>query len=215
MKKTHKIIAIATMNGFLALNMASFQNFALLAINNRQIAFTATDIQEVEAKTVESSTPQAPSLQKYVVQKGDNLTKIARKFEVIEKQIKEVNNLDAGEKIIVGQEIIIPDAVLPSYEGVASWYGQGFNGRQMANGEIYNQNEILAAHRTLPLGSKVKVTNLANGKTVTAEVSDRGPYIFDDNGEHARDIDLSYAAAKQIGMVGAGLAKVQIETILQ
>ncbi len=67
----------------------------------------------------------------------------------------------------------------PTFEqvGIASWYGPGFHGKETANGEVFNQNELTAAHRTLPLGTKVAVTNVTNGKSVKAEINDRGPHV--------------------------------------
>ena len=95
----------------------------------------------------------------------------------------------------------------PAFEqtGKASWYGPGFHGKKTANGEIYNQNELTAAHRTLPLGTEVEVTNVKNGKSVEVEINDRGPYV------RGRVIDLSRAAAIELGMKERGLAVVQIE----
>ncbi len=89
--------------------------------------------------------------------------------------------------------------------GIASWYGPGFHGRKTANGVVFNQNKLTAAHRTLPLGIKVAVTNVANGKSVEVEINDRGPYV------RGRVIDLSRAAAIRLGMKDAGLARVQIK----
>jgi rare lipoprotein A (peptidoglycan hydrolase) len=91
--------------------------------------------------------------------------------------------------------------------GVASWYGPGFHGRQTANGEIYDQYRLTAAHRTLPLGTKVAVKNPTNGKTVEVRINDRGPYI------DGRIIDLSYAAARALGMVKPGIVQVEVEII--
>lgn len=89
--------------------------------------------------------------------------------------------------------------------GIASWYGPGFHGRTTASGETFNQNKLTAAHRRLPLGAEVKVTNLENGRSVTVEINDRGPYI------DGRIIDLSKAAARRIGIVEDGIAKVRVE----
>ncbi len=88
--------------------------------------------------------------------------------------------------------------------GVASWYGPGFHGQRTASGEIYNMYKLTAAHRTLPLGTYVKVINLENGKDVVVRVNDRGPFV------RGRIIDLSYAAAKQIGMLRKGTARVRL-----
>jgi len=88
--------------------------------------------------------------------------------------------------------------------GIASWYGPGFHGKQTASGEIYNMYKLTAAHKTLPLGTYVKVINLENGKSVIVKVNDRGPFV------EGRIIDLSYAAARKIGMLKKGTAKVKL-----
>lgn len=91
--------------------------------------------------------------------------------------------------------------------GTASWYGGKFQGRKTANGEIFDTNKFTAAHRTLPFHTKVKVTNLENGKTTTVRINDRGPFV------RGRIIDLSRAAAKELDMIHSGTAKVRIEII--
>jgi rare lipoprotein A len=91
--------------------------------------------------------------------------------------------------------------------GIASWYGPGFHGKPTASGAIYNQNELTAAHQTLPLGTRVMVTNLDNGKSTEVVINDRGPFL------KGRIIDLSYAAAQTLGMVGSGTIPVRIEVI--
>ena len=88
--------------------------------------------------------------------------------------------------------------------GIASWYGPGFHGSRTASGEIYNMYKLTAAHKTLPLGTYVKVINLENGKSVIVKINDRGPFV------KGRIIDLSYAAAKKLGMLKKGTAKVKI-----
>ena len=91
--------------------------------------------------------------------------------------------------------------------GNASWYGAKFEGKQTASGSAYDAAEITAAHRSLPMGSRVRVTNLANEKSVEVEINDRGPYIA------GRIIDLSRAAARAIGMLEDGLTRVRIELL--
>ena len=91
--------------------------------------------------------------------------------------------------------------------GTASWYGPGFHGRKTASGERFDQDGMTAAHRNLPLGSLVRVTNLENGRKVTVEINDRGPYI------RGRVIDLSRGAARRLGMVQDGLAEVRVEVL--
>ncbi len=89
-------------------------------------------------------------------------------------------------------------------EGIASWYGKEFHGKKTANGEIYNMYGKTAAHRTLPLGTYVKVENLSNEKEIVVRINDRGPFI------KGRIVDLSYGAAREIGLVGPGIAKVRL-----
>jgi rare lipoprotein A len=92
-------------------------------------------------------------------------------------------------------------------EGVASWYGDPFNGRRTSNGEIYDMHQFTAAHRTLPFGAIVRVTNLRNGKQTQVRITDRGPFVAN------RVIDLSLSAAQAIDMVGTGTAPVRIEIL--
>ena len=94
-----------------------------------------------------------------------------------------------------------------NFSGKASWYGPGFHGRLTANGERYNQNALTAAHRYLRFGTKVRVTNLKNGRSVVVRINDRGPYA------KGRIIDLSAAAAKTIGMIEMGVAPVSVEVL--
>jgi rare lipoprotein A len=91
--------------------------------------------------------------------------------------------------------------------GQASWYGPGFHGKKTASGEIFDQGKLTAAHKTIPLGTKAKVTNLQNGNTVEVEINDRGPYIGQ------RVIDVSHAAANALGFVQSGLTLVRIELL--
>lgn len=94
-----------------------------------------------------------------------------------------------------------------SQTGNASWYGNGFHGRKTASGERYNMHALTAAHRTLPMGTVVKVTNTRNGKSVMVKVNDRGPFHGN------RVLDLSKAAASQLGFVSSGTAPVKIELL--
>ena len=91
--------------------------------------------------------------------------------------------------------------------GVASWYGPGFHGRRSASGEVYNQNAMTAAHRNLPFGTNVQVTNLNNGRSVIVRITDRGPFV------RGRVIDLSAAAARVLGVMQSGVAPVQLNVL--
>jgi rare lipoprotein A len=101
----------------------------------------------------------------------------------------------------------IPSAEGYIEEGIASWYGKKFHGRPTSNGEIFDMYKISAAHKTLPIGTSLKVTNLLNNKTIITRVNDRGPFVA------GRIIDLSFKAAEMLGIVGAGTAKVKIEAV--
>jgi rare lipoprotein A len=86
----------------------------------------------------------------------------------------------------------------PVQSGAASWYGPGFHGKRTANGETFNTNDLIAAHKTLPFGTQLRVTNERTGKSVVVRINDRGPYA------HGRVIDLSKAAAEAVGISGVG-----------
>jgi len=102
---------------------------------------------------------------------------------------------------------VMPSSLGYKERGVASWYGKKFHGHKTSNGEVYNMYGMSAAHKSLPLPSFVKVTNLANNRYVIVRVNDRGPF------HGGRIIDLSYAAAKKLDMLGAGTARVEVEAI--
>jgi rare lipoprotein A len=96
------------------------------------------------------------------------------------------------------------DGTQTASQGIASFYTEG---TQTANGEKFNTNELTAAHPTLPFGTKLQVTNVATGRSVTVRINDRGPYVA------GRVVDVSYAAADALGMVGGGLAKVKLDVV--
>ena len=91
--------------------------------------------------------------------------------------------------------------------GTASWYGPGFYGRTTANGERFRKGTLTAAHRTLPFGSKVRVTNLNNGRSVVVRINDRGPFRYH------RVIDLAHGAAEELKMMQAGEIPVRLEVL--
>jgi rare lipoprotein A len=94
-----------------------------------------------------------------------------------------------------------------SQKGIASYYHDSLHGRKTASGQVYNKNVPSAAHKTLPLGTKVKVTDTTTGKSIVVKVNDRGPFI------KGRIIDLSRSAARELGMIKKGLAQVEVEVL--
>lgn len=99
------------------------------------------------------------------------------------------------------------EAQAQTLEGKASFYGKGFHGRRAADGSIYNMYEMTCAHKTLPFGTRLRVTNKVNGKSVIVKVTDRGPYV------RGRIVDLSVAAAQQLDMVHSGVVSVKVEIL--
>jgi rare lipoprotein A len=112
----------------------------------------------------------------------------------------------AGRPQPVPQQVSL-GSIQATIRGIASWYGPGFNGNRSASGEIFNQNALTAAHRSLPFGTQVRVTNLRNGESVVVRINDRGPYSGN------RVIDLSAGAARAVGLIQAGVAPVSLEVL--
>ena len=114
---------------------------------------------------------------------------------------------------IQGVRTVSPVRPLPAsklievVQGAASWYGPGFYGRTTANGERFSKGTLTAAHRTLPFGTKVRVTNLSNGRSVVVRINDRGPF------KYHRVIDLAHGAASQLQMMQAGEVPVKLEIL--
>jgi rare lipoprotein A len=109
--------------------------------------------------------------------------------------------------MVAGRMYVPQEDVRYRNDGIASWYGEDFHGRLTANGEVYDMNAISAAHPTLPMPCYVRVTNLANRRSLIVRINDRGPY-------HAnREIDLSGKAAELLGFAGRGLARVRVEYV--
>jgi len=108
---------------------------------------------------------------------------------------------------IVSTTLIPSGTVLSSVQGMASWYGPGFDGNYTANGEVFNQNALTAAHPSLPMGTSVRVTNLDTGRVVLVRINDRGPY------HGGRILDLSAGAARIIGLTDSGVAPIRLEVM--
>ena len=97
--------------------------------------------------------------------------------------------------------------MISTHSGEASWYGPGLYGNRTANGEVFRPGTMTAAHRTLPFGTKVRVTNLWNGRKAVVRINDRGPFAGD------RVIDLAHGAARELGLMGSGIAEVRLEVL--
>jgi rare lipoprotein A len=114
---------------------------------------------------------------------------------------------DAGRGEPAGPAGVATAQVRAVETGLASWYGEPFHGRPTASGEIYDQDEMTAAHPSWPLRSLARVTRLETGKSILVRINDRGPFVDD------RIVDLSHAAAAELGFVEAGLAEVRLENL--
>jgi rare lipoprotein A len=140
----------------------------------------------------------------YVIKPGDTLWALAvKRFHVHVEDLMKDNNIKDPRKLQPGTKIKIR---LPSYpqeqEVVASWYGENFHGRPMANGDIYDMHAATIAHRDLPLGTTVELENPHTGTKVKAVVTDRGPFV------KGRDVDLSYGLAQRLSLVEKGVGQI-------
>jgi len=183
--------------------------------------------------------PSSPTPDRYVVQAGDNLSIIAKKLGYADPMaLAQANHLKNPDQLQIGQVLTLPEHTGPAPQNsgmtrlaqprvkpavdksqtaaavkpssgrrlvVASWYGSQHHGKLMANGEPFDMFDDTAAHKKLPLGTQLTITNPNNGATVQVEVTDRGPFI------PGRNLDLSYSAARKLGIVKAGVAKVWME----
>jgi len=118
---------------------------------------------------------------------------------------KNIGNKQAAS--IAQQESLLPRIARYIKQGIASWYGPGFHGKKTATGEIFDMNAMTAAHKTLPIPSYARVTNLENHRSIVVRINDRGPFVGD------REMDLSYAAAKNLDMEYEGLGAIEIMAI--
>ncbi|MCK5062079.1 septal ring lytic transglycosylase RlpA family protein [Candidatus Parcubacteria bacterium] len=201
-KKLIQTSLITIFSVTLVLLAGQYATLKAIEIKNKQSLEAVETLDEVQPREII-----------YTVKGGDSIYRIAQKYKVHRYQIRLWNNLESGAYLHPGQELIIKQVDYEPVEGLASWYGPNFHGKNMANGEIYNMHDIVVAHRTLPLGRKVVITNLENGRSIIAPVLDRGPYVKDSQGNYTREIDLSYAVAKELGTIKKGVVSTRIEPI--
>ncbi len=152
----------------------------------------------------------------YIVKKGDTLWHIGRRlFNVDPYQIARDNGLEDPNRLRPGQKLLInpPDSppvqARVKIDGVvtASWYGQEHHKKLTASGQPFDMYKNTLAHKTLPLGTKVRLINPENGRSVEGVINDRGPYV------RGREVDVSYAIARQLDFVRKGVTKLNIEEI--
>jgi rare lipoprotein A len=155
------------------------------------------------------TTQKQDSFTEYTVQSGDTLWGLAvKKFHVNLKDLIADNAIENPDLIQVGQKLKIRKAgPQPAGEVTASWYGQDFQGKTMANGSPYNMYANTIAHKDLPLGTRVELNNPRTGQTTTAVVTDRGPYVS------GRDVDLSYGLARKLSLVEDGVDKLVMRVL--
>lgn len=154
-----------------------------------------------------ASKPDAGT--EYTVQAGDTLWGLSvKKFHVNLKDLVNDNAIENPDLIQVGQKLTIrKTAPQPAGEVTASWYGRDFQGKPMANGSPYNMYANTIAHKDLPLGTRVELNNPRTGQTITAVVTDRGPYIA------GRDVDLSYGLAQKLSLLQDGVDKLVMRVL--
>ena len=136
------------------------------------------------------------------IQKSQNLKEIKGI-----KAIVPVGPLPPPPPSPLAEKTPVPSKLIQVVQGAASWYGPGFYGRTTANGERFRKGTLTAAHRTLPFGTRVRVTNLSNGRSVVVRINDRGPF------KYHRVIDLAHGAASQLKMMQAGQVPVKLEIL--
>ncbi|MBW4519058.1 MAG: septal ring lytic transglycosylase RlpA family protein [Scytolyngbya sp. HA4215-MV1] len=162
------------------------------------IKVNGKDLVEVSGEAI------LPDTTRDVEQDALQVTNRLRRLLANAAPLQEVPGKPARPKVI---RISFAPGMQMRFSGMASWYGPGFHGAQSASGEMFNQYALTAAHRTLPFGTRVRVTNLDNGKSVVVRINDRGPY------SHGRVIDLSAGAANLLGLISSGVAPVRLEVL--
>ncbi|MGB7293710.1 MAG: septal ring lytic transglycosylase RlpA family protein [Thermodesulfobacteriota bacterium] len=183
----------------------------IMDVKNKVLAKNGRDKFQDVLKATKSNTKKG-IMREYIVKQGDSLSGISKRFfgsGVEWEVIADANNIESPNDIQIGERLLVPFRSSKGYyqKGTASWYGNLFHGKETASGNIYDMYAYTAAHRNLPLGSKVRVINLRNGKDIIVKINDRGPYIKN------RIIDLSYSAAKSLGIIDGGIQDVKIEVV--
>ncbi len=184
-------------NAVIIASCALVSSFGLT--NSSAIAATNHDLDYVLTELSRQHDNASP-----LVQSARQPASLALNSQLLSQKDPTINNTD-----VLGRLSAVASTTVSKFSqtGVASWYGRQFHGKKTASGDVFDQDGFTASHRTLPLNCYVKVTNKANGKSVVVKVNDRGPF------SSSRVMDLSYGAAKQIGLVSSGSANVIIERV--
>ena len=177
--------------------------FLLAGCANKSHSFAKNDSSNFANDSDNSSYVAESGSSNYVIE-GDNNSNVAKAYKTPETATSTSKTYNVGGKMYYPKNSV---PIGWKEKGIASWYGPNFHGRYTSSGELYNMNSYTAAHKTLPMGTIVKVTNLKNNKSVAVKINDRGPFV------KGRIIDLSYIAGKKIGLDKTGLAPVVIEVI--
>ena len=163
-----------------------------------------TSQDSLNAEADPSSAPTAEATAEPLEKAGDQEQPEQVKATLVPEEVKEAPL--TSPTLPAPKVKVIPD-VVKVITGEASWYGPGFYGNRTASGEVYRPGTMTAAHRTLPFGTKVRVTNLWNGRSAVIRINDRGPFVGH------RVIDLGHGAASSLGLTASGIAQVRLEVL--
>lgn len=177
-----------------------------LSAQQKKILHTISPTQEPSSNPAPANQPGTIT---HTLKSGETLWDLAvNKYHVHVHDIMKDNNITDPKTLQIGQQLTIR---LPEKTGeepvVASWYGQDFHGKPMANGDIYDMHAATIAHKEIPLGTQVELKNTETGEMVRAVVTDRGPYV------EGRDVDLSYGLAQRLSLVEQGIGKLTMRVL--
>ena len=181
--------------------------FALLLLTG--LATSGVALLPVLARELESDTVRE-SLAAVLSQPIEPITPLAETADPSESVDSDLDQPEAPVRAVapsIAPPPVPQPKVISVSTGEASWYGPGFFGNRTASGEVFRPGTLTAAHRTLPFGTKVRVTNLWNGRSAVVRINDRGPF------HGRRVIDLAHGAANQLGLVASGIAQVRLEVL--
>ncbi len=182
---------------------------ANIGVEKDSFAAVLDEASKADIPRQKTTVQQPDKLTGYTVRSGDTVWELAiKQFHVNPQDLIRDNNIEDPNHLEVGRKLEIRQiGPQPPSEVVASWYGEDYHGRAMANGDIYDMYANTIAHKDLPLGTRVELKNPRTGQTALAVITDRGPYI------EGRDIDLSYGLASQLSLVENGVDTLEMEIL--